>query len=108
MEVHVSRPVLRALEEPQVLYALANILPAQQTEDTTPPPLSFCLVLDRSTSMAGERLDTARSSAENIIGQLRPQRIFSATISHRALRGTRCAAALMRKPARAGGAGPLP
>ncbi len=28
MEVHVSRPVLRALDEPQVLYSMATIKPS--------------------------------------------------------------------------------
>lgn len=85
MEVHVSRPVLRALDEPQVLYTLATVKPAQQEGETTPPALNLSLVLDRSTSMAGERLDTARRSAESILGQLRPQdRIAVVTFSDRA------------------------
>jgi Ca-activated chloride channel family protein len=84
MEVHVSRPVLRALDEPQVLYAMATIQPAQGEGEQIPPPLNLSLVLDRSTSMAGERLDTARVSAENILGQLRPQdKIAIVTFSDR-------------------------
>jgi Ca-activated chloride channel family protein len=85
MEVHVSRPVLRALDEPQVLYAMATIQPAQQEGEQIPPPLNLSLVFDRSTSMAGERLDTARISAESILTQLRPQdRIAVVTFSDRA------------------------
>jgi Ca-activated chloride channel family protein len=85
MEVHVSRPVLRALDEPQVLYAMATIQPTQQEEEQVPPPLNLSLVFDRSTSMAGERLDTARVSAESILTQLRPQdKIAVVTFSDRA------------------------
>jgi Ca-activated chloride channel family protein len=85
MEVHVSRPVLRALDEPQVLYAMATIQPSPQEGEQAPPPLNLSLVLDRSTSMAGERLDTARVSAENIISKLRPQdKIAIVTFSDRA------------------------
>ncbi|MGD0806582.1 MAG: VWA domain-containing protein, partial [Anaerolineales bacterium] len=85
MEVHVSRPVLRALDEPQVLYSLATIRPTQQEGENVPSPLNLSLVLDRSTSMTGERLDTARVSAESIISQLRPQdRIAIVTFSDRA------------------------
>jgi Ca-activated chloride channel family protein len=85
MEVHVSRPVLRALDEPQVLYAMASIQPSQQEGEHIPPPLNLSLVLDRSTSMAGERLDTARISAESILSQLRPQdKIAVVTFSDRA------------------------
>jgi Ca-activated chloride channel family protein len=85
MEVHVSRPVLRALDEPQILYTMATIRPSQQEGENVPPPLNLSLVLDRSTSMAGERLDTARISAESIISQLRPQdRIAIVTFSDRA------------------------
>jgi Ca-activated chloride channel homolog len=85
MEVIVSRPVLQSLEEPQVLYALAVIRAASTETVPTAPPLNLCLVFDRSTSMAGARLDTARRSAENIISQLRPQdRIIVTTFSDRA------------------------
>jgi Ca-activated chloride channel homolog len=85
MEVHVSRPVLQALDEPQILYALAVIQPTMVDNIPSAPPLSLCLVLDRSTSMAGIRLDTARRSAESIISQLRPQdRIAVVTFSDRA------------------------
>jgi Ca-activated chloride channel family protein len=85
MEVHVSRPVLLALDEPQVLYTMATIKPSQQEGETAPPPLNLSLVLDRSTSMAGERLDTARHSAESIISQLRQaDRIAVVTFSDRA------------------------
>ncbi|MFN2297686.1 MAG: vWA domain-containing protein [Anaerolineales bacterium] len=85
MEVNVSRPVLRALDEAQVLYAMASIQPAQQEGKKVPPPLNLSLVIDRSTSMAGERLDTARMSAENILSQLRPQdKIAVVTFSDRA------------------------
>jgi Ca-activated chloride channel family protein len=84
MEVHVSRPVLREMDEAQILYTLSSIRPALQDADTIPPPLSLSIVLDRSTSMAGERLDTARVSAENIISQLRPQdKIAIVTFSDR-------------------------
>jgi Ca-activated chloride channel family protein len=85
MEVHVSRPVLRALDEPQVLYAMATIQPTQQEGEQVPPPLNLSLVFDRSTSMAGERLDTARVSAESILTQMRPQdKIAVVTFSDRA------------------------
>jgi Ca-activated chloride channel family protein len=84
MEVHVSRPVLRELDEAQILYALSSIRPSQQDSESVPPPLNLSIVLDRSTSMAGERLDTARMSAENIISQLRPQdKIAIVTFSDR-------------------------
>jgi Ca-activated chloride channel family protein len=85
MEVHVSRPVLRVLDEPQVLYAMATIQPTQQEGEQIPPPLNLSLVFDRSTSMGGERLDTARTSADNILTQLRPQdKIAVVTFSDRA------------------------
>src|SRR4030042_1897120 len=85
LEVHVSRPVLRALDEPQVLYTMAALRPTQQEGENISPPLNLSLVLDRSTSMAGERQDTARISAESIISQLRPQdKIAVVTFSDRA------------------------
>ncbi|MGE5463112.1 MAG: vWA domain-containing protein, partial [Syntrophothermus sp.] len=49
------------------------------------PPLNVCLVLDRSTSMRGEKMDMVKGAATQILRNLRPQDIFSVvTFSDRA------------------------
>lgn len=49
------------------------------------PPLNVCLVLDRSTSMQGERMDAVKAAAIELVRQMRPDDILSiVTFSDRA------------------------
>lgn len=73
VELSHSRPSLLAVDEPQVLYTLVSIRPGKDPDRPLAPDLNLCIALDRSTSMAGERLDTARSSVAEILRRLRPQ-----------------------------------
>jgi Ca-activated chloride channel homolog len=76
VEMNHSRAALQVHEEAQVLYTHIAVRPPVHEDVHPAPPLNICLVLDRSTSMTGERLDTARSSAAEIIRMLRPQDHF--------------------------------
>src|SRR5512143_1133905 len=66
----VSAATLAAMREPQVLTVLAEIhsvmAPAARA------PMNICLVLDRSQSMDGERLQHAQAAAIYLIEQLTP------------------------------------
>ncbi len=78
LEILLSRKTLQKIDEPQLIYAMFNI----QIEDTFRkqfgnPILNLCLVVDCSTSMKGEKLDTVKRTAAQLIRQLRPQDIFS-------------------------------
>ncbi|MCS6993472.1 MAG: DnaJ domain-containing protein [Anaerolineales bacterium] len=74
----LSRKEIARLPESQLLYVLVDVLPTeQQKQALSGVPLNLCLVLDCSTSMKGERLDTVKASAVQIIRQLKPQDIFS-------------------------------
>lgn len=74
----LSRKEIARLPETQLLYVLVDILPTEeQKKALTGVPLNLCLVLDCSTSMKGERLDTVKASAIQIIRQLKPHDIFS-------------------------------
>jgi Ca-activated chloride channel family protein len=67
-----SKPALLKLEEPQVHYVMLDI----QGSDTLPdyrPPINLSLVIDRSTSMQGERLDQVRSAVTAILRDLQPE-----------------------------------
>lgn len=81
-----SKRVLASLEEPQVVYLLLEIIPmrgAQQARQHT--RLNLVLVLDRSTSMRGDRLDKVKIAANQIIDQLSQDDILSlVTFSDRA------------------------
>jgi Ca-activated chloride channel family protein len=77
-EILYSRPSLVQLKEDQLLYVLLEIEPAEKQSDSLPtPPLNICLVLDRSTSMQGEKMDTLKATAIQLIRSLRPQDVLS-------------------------------
>ena len=79
LRVTPSKRVLSALSEPQVVYLLLEVIPmhhnARQTRQET--RLNLTLVLDRSTSMKGVRLDKVKIAAQQIIDQLSPDDILS-------------------------------
>src|SRR5512143_631202 len=55
-----SRPSLVRLTEPQLLYALLEATPPEARGRVSAMPLNLCLVLDRSTSMQGQKMDVAK------------------------------------------------
>lgn len=81
----LSRKSLLKMEEQQMLYALLNLTPDESLTENAAPPLNFCLILDVSTSMKGEKLDVVKATALQLMKKLRPQDIFSVvTFSDRA------------------------
>jgi Ca-activated chloride channel family protein len=75
----ISRRSVISLDEPQVMYLLADITPdarAQQQQQVE-ARLNLTLVLDRSKSMDGVRMDKVKIAAHQIIEQLKPTDIFS-------------------------------
>jgi Ca-activated chloride channel family protein len=69
--VQHSRGELLQLGEPQVHYLLFDILPAPDTPATR-SPINLVIVVDRSTSMQGQRLDQVRSATLAILEGLNP------------------------------------
>ena len=55
--IEYSQNALFKLDEPQVIYALVNIVATEEDRDTSDLPLNLSLVIDNSTSMAGPRLE---------------------------------------------------
>lgn len=76
LRVTPSQPVLPCLGEPQVLYVLVELLPSSDIECER-LPLNLCLVLDRSTSMKGGRLQQVKEAARYIVEQLREDDVLS-------------------------------
>lgn len=64
-----SRTTLLQLDEPQVHYLLLSMRPAENLPEIR-PPINVCIVVDRSTSMRGPRLDQVRSAALSILKSL--------------------------------------
>lgn len=66
-----SRRWLLQLDEPQVHYLLLDIQAAEGAPSVR-PPVNLCIVIDRSTSMRGQRLDMVRSAAQAVLDALDP------------------------------------
>jgi Ca-activated chloride channel family protein len=77
LRVTLSQRSLSLLNEPQVLYVLAELLPERvQSLKQMETRLNLTLVLDHSVSMRGQRLDRLKAAAYQIIEQLNNQDIF--------------------------------
>lgn len=80
-----SRPNLVHLDEPQMLYFILELEAPVEARQSPSPPLNVCLVLDRSTSMQGEKMDIVKATAIQVLRNLRTQDILSVvTFSDRA------------------------
>jgi len=80
IETKYSRSVLPYLEEPQMVYALVELACTGEPDPAQYPPLHVCLVIDRSTSMAGERMDMVKANVVQLLRQLRTQDMVSVII----------------------------
>ncbi|HEU0294384.1 MAG TPA: DnaJ domain-containing protein [Anaerolineales bacterium] len=76
-KIMYSRPNLVHLDEPQMLYLILELDSPLEGRRTLSPPLNVCLVLDRSTSMKGEKMDVVKSTAIQVLRNLRPQDVLS-------------------------------
>src|SRR3989304_9158735 len=72
-----SRSFIQWMDEPQILYVLLRIAPPGYDLSGPGTPLNLCLVIDCSTSMKGEQLDTVKATAIEIIRQLKENDIIS-------------------------------
>lgn len=66
-----SRQNLLQLDEPQVHYVLLEFRASERLPEAR-PPINLSVVIDRSTSMRGERLDRIRSAVLAILEDLQP------------------------------------
>ncbi|MCB9451753.1 MAG: DnaJ domain-containing protein [Anaerolineaceae bacterium] len=83
LRVTPSKRAINPLPEVQVMYLLAEILPdprAKEVEQTRESRLNLTLVLDRSNSMNGTRLDKVKVAAHQIIDQMNEKDILSVII----------------------------
>jgi Ca-activated chloride channel family protein len=76
-EILFSRPTLVKLDEPQLIYMLLEMSPREEKETLPSPPLNICLVLDRSTSMQGDKMDMVKATAIQLLRSLRAEDVFS-------------------------------
>ena len=72
-----SRPNLVELDEPQMLYVMLELEAPEEARQSSSPPLNVSLVIDRSTSMQGEKMDVVKAAAIQVLRNLRQQDILS-------------------------------
>jgi len=68
---------LPRINKTQLVYALVELQAPGVTEESAPSALNVSLVIDCSTSMKGDRIETVKVTAIEIIRKLRPQDILS-------------------------------
>ena len=66
-----SKNALLILDEPQVHYVLLEVRPAHELPEIR-PAVNLSIVIDRSTSMRGARMDQVRSAVMAILKELQP------------------------------------
>jgi uncharacterized protein YegL len=76
----LSRTVLGESTEQQLLYVLLEATPEGLAAQLPKLPLNLCLVIDRSSSMRGDRLAQVKEAAGKIIDQLSQDDYFSLVV----------------------------
>lgn len=76
-QIEYSQNALLRLEEPQIIYALIDIVATEEERDTSNLPLNISLVVDNSTSMAGPRLEILKAATRELIQGLDEEDKFS-------------------------------
>jgi Ca-activated chloride channel family protein len=71
-----NHSAVAVMNQPQLVHVLIELSPGEFVSETR-LPLNFALVLDRSGSMAGDKIRTMREAVKNIIDQLSPEDIIS-------------------------------
>ena len=72
-----SRSNLVHLDESQMIYLILELGVPDEARASPSPHLNVCLVLDRSSSMRGEKMDIVKATAIQVLRNLRPQDILS-------------------------------
>ncbi|MEN9934334.1 MAG: hypothetical protein RLZZ387_913 [Chloroflexota bacterium] len=82
--IHLNRTLSRAAvgesDEQQLVYVLLEARPEGLPAQLPKLPLNLCLVVDRSSSMRGDRLQQVKDAASRIIDQLGQEDNFSLVV----------------------------
>jgi len=73
VKVLYSRSVIPFLGEQQLVYALMELVCTAAPDRALFPAVHVCLVIDRSTSMQGDRMDMVKVNVTHMLKQLRSQ-----------------------------------
>jgi Ca-activated chloride channel family protein len=73
----LSKRTIPLLAEPQLTYLLVELSCEGQSDQQKTLPTEICLVIDRSTSMKGERLNWIKTNLSKMINRLNPDDVIS-------------------------------
>lgn len=73
LKIQYGRSTVPLLNEPQLAYVLLEVMPTAEMEPSKQIPLNLCLVIDRSTSMKGERIDMVKANIALLMQRLAPK-----------------------------------
>ncbi|MEW6180045.1 MAG: VWA domain-containing protein [Chloroflexota bacterium] len=73
ISITYGRSQIPLLDEPQLFYVLVELETPKQPDPKYLPPVHICLVLDRSNSMRGERIEMVRQNIILLTKKLRPK-----------------------------------
>jgi Ca-activated chloride channel family protein len=76
LRVALARPRVPVLPSEQLVYALVELRPGEQAVATV-LPLNLSLVLDRSGSMRGAKIERLRDATQAVLNLLQPQDMLS-------------------------------
>lgn len=76
LNVQGSRRLIAAADRTQLLYLLLDLRPPADVKAAR-LPLNLCLVIDRSTSMSGDRIERVKNAAALVLDKLGSQDIIS-------------------------------
>ncbi len=72
----LSRATVPVMNVPQLVYCLLKLRPAE-TVSAKHLPINLCLVLDRSGSMSGSKMESLRDATSHVIDMLQPDDYIS-------------------------------
>lgn len=80
LKASFHQPVYQVMPTPQQAYLLLEVFPKNGEIRPESQLVNFCLVLDRSGSMAGEKLRYMKSAAQKIVDLLRNDDVLSIVV----------------------------
>lgn len=80
LQATLSRTTIPVMNVEQLVYCLLEMRPGETAAVTSQLPLNLCLVLDRSGSMHGSKIESLRDATSLVLDMLQPQDYISVIV----------------------------
>lgn len=77
IDIQASANQIGILDTKQLVYLLVEVCPPNEEAKVQQHPLNLCLVIDRSTSMQGNRLNRVKAAVDLVVEKLAPEDLIS-------------------------------